>query len=132
MAALQEGKEKGNGRYTRGVSPVRRLFGYALRYRRQFVLGLACVLVTRAVALAAPIVLQHAIDDLTQSVTRMKLFEYGAVLLAIGLFGGIFQFLQRRILVGASRHIEYDMRNDFFAHLEQLPLAYFRRTGPAT
>ena len=45
--------------------------------------------------------------------------------------GGVFRFLMRRILIGASRHIEYDMRNDFFAHLEKLPLAYFQthRTG---
>src|SRR5207247_4666729 len=102
-----------------------------LRYRRQFLLGLACVLVTRSVALATPMVLQRAIDGLTQSVTRMKLFGYGSLLLAIGLIGGVFLFLQRRILIGASRHIEYDMRNEFFAHLEKLPLAYFpaQRTG---
>ncbi|HEY2907219.1 MAG TPA: ABC transporter ATP-binding protein, partial [Vicinamibacterales bacterium] len=64
-------------------------------------------------------------------VTRAKLFEYAAMLLAIGIVGGLFLFLQRRILIGASRHIEYDMRNDFFAHLETLPLSYFQqhRTG---
>jgi len=113
------------------VTPSRRLFGYALRYRRDFVLGLLSVVATRAVALASPIVLRHAIDDLTVGVTRAKLLGYGALLLGIGLFGGLFQFLQRQILVGASRHIEYDMRNDFFAHLETLPLAYFQshRTG---
>ena len=113
------------------VTPSRRLFGYALRYRRDFVLGLLSVVATRAVALASPIVLRHAIDDLTIGVTRAKLLGYGALLLGIGLFGGLFQFLQRQILVGASRHIEYDMRNDFFAHLETLPLAYFQshRTG---
>ena len=63
--------------------------------------------------------------------TRAKLAGYGALLLAIGLVGGVFLFLQRRILIGASRHIEYDMRNDFFAHLQTLPLAYFQahRTG---
>src|SRR5207247_6612125 len=57
--------------------------------------------------------------------------EYGGMLLAIGIIGGLFRFLMRRILIGASRHIEYDMRNDFFAHLEKLPLAYFQthRTG---
>src|SRR5207247_9378582 len=51
--------------------------------------------------------------------------------LAIGIVGGIFRFLMRRVVIGASRHIEYDMRNDFFAHLEKLPLAYFQshRTG---
>ena len=65
------------------------------------------------------------------AVTRAKLAGYGALLLAIGLVGGLFQFLARRILIGASRDIEYDMRNDFFAHLETLPLGYFQahRTG---
>ncbi|HJZ74174.1 MAG TPA: ABC transporter ATP-binding protein [Vicinamibacterales bacterium] len=113
------------------MSPLRRLVVYVVRYRRKFVLGLICVVVTRAVALAAPKILGYAIDDLTRDVTRGKLAGYGALLLAIGLFGGVFQFLQRWILIGASRDIEYDMRNDFFAHLEKLPLAYFQshRTG---
>jgi ATP-binding cassette subfamily B multidrug efflux pump len=113
------------------VSPVRRLLHYVIRYRRKFALGLSCVIITRAVALAGPTVLGYAIDDLTRGVTRAKLAGYGALLLAIGLVGGVFLFLQRRILIGASRHIEYDMRNDFFAHLEKLPLGYFQshRTG---
>ncbi len=113
------------------MSPARRLLEYVVRYRRKFVLGLACVVITRAVALAGPMVLGHAIDDLTRTVTRLKLAGYGAALIAIGLAGGVFLFLQRRILIGASRDIEYDMRNDFFAHLEKLPLAYFQahRTG---
>src|SRR2546428_12589566 len=113
------------------MSAFRRLFGYVLRYRRDFLAGLVCVLAGTAITLASPIVLRYAVDDLTRGVTRTKLFEYGALLLAIGLAGGVFRFLQRRILIGASRHIEYDMRNDFFAHLETLPLTYFQthRTG---
>jgi ATP-binding cassette subfamily B multidrug efflux pump len=113
------------------VSPIRRLFPYVLRYRRKFVLGLACAVLTRAVALAGPFVLGRAIDDLTLGVTRSKLFVYGTVLLAIGLLGGLFLFLSRRILTGASRDIEYDMRNDFFAHLQTMPLGFFQtyRTG---
>jgi len=101
------------------------------RYRREFLIGLMAVLLTSAVSLVAPMVLRYAIDDLTKGVTRLKLFEYGGMLLAIGVVGGMFRFLMRRILMGASRHIEYDMRNDFFAHLETLPLAYFQahRTG---
>jgi ATP-binding cassette, subfamily B, multidrug efflux pump len=113
------------------MSPLRRLLTYVARYRRTFALGLTCVVITRAVALAGPTVLGYAIDDLTRSVTRAKLAGYGALLLAIGLVGDLFLFLQRRILIGASRDIEYDMRNDFFAHLEKLPLSYFQthRTG---
>ncbi len=113
------------------MSPFRRLLPYAVRYRRKFALGLICVVVTRAVALAGPTVLGRGIDDLTRGVTPQKLAAYGALLLAIGLAGGLFQFMARRILIGASRDIEYDMRNDFFAHLEKLPLTYFQthRTG---
>jgi len=113
------------------MSSFRRLLGYAFRYRRDFLLGLACVIVTRGVAVTGPWVLGYAIDDLKTDVTRTKLIEYGGLLLAIGLVSGVFLFLQRRILTGASRYIEYDMRNDFFAHLETLPLDFFQthRTG---
>jgi ATP-binding cassette subfamily B protein len=113
------------------VSPFRRLLGYALRYRRQFALGLVCVALSRAIALAAPAILGYAIDDLGHGVTRIKLVQYALVLLAVGAASGVFLFLVRRILVGVSRHIEYDMRNDFFAHLEKLPVSYFQahRTG---
>jgi ATP-binding cassette subfamily B multidrug efflux pump len=113
------------------VSPFRRLLGYVFRYRRDFLIGLVCVVGAQSVALAAPLVLRYAIDDLTRGVTRAKLVQYGLFLLGIGLVGGVFRFLMRRILIGASRDIEYDMRNDFFAHLEKLPLSYFQthRTG---
>jgi ATP-binding cassette subfamily B protein len=113
------------------VTPFRRLLGYVDRYRRAFVLGLICSFATTAVVLASPLVLQYAIDDLTRSVTVAKLLAYGSALLAIGVVGGVFRFWTRRILIGASRDIEYDMRNDFFAHLETLPLGYFQahRTG---
>ena len=108
-----------------------RLGRYLLRYRRAFVLGLLSVVLTTGIALASPLVLRYAVDDLTRGVTRAKLVEYGGLLLAIGLVGGVFRFQMRRVLMAASRGIEYDIRNDFFAHLERLPLSYFQqhRTG---
>jgi len=113
------------------MSPFRRLLAYALRYRRAFVLGLICSIVTTLVTLVAPLVLQHAIDDLAVDVTRAKLLLYGALLLGIGVVGGVFRFWTRRILIGASRDLEYDLRNDFFAHLQRLPPSYYQthRTG---
>jgi ATP-binding cassette subfamily B protein len=113
------------------VSPFRRLLRYVARYKRAFALGLACSVITTAIALLAPMVLQRAIDDLTTEVTRLKLITYAGELLAIGLVGGVFRFWTRQILIGASRDLEYDMRNDFFAHLQSLPLAYYQsnRTG---
>ena len=101
------------------------------RYKRAFALGLVCSFATTGITLASPLVLQHAIDDLTAEVTRAKLLLYGSALLGIGLASGVFRFWTRRILIGTSRDLEYDMRNDFFAHLQTLPLSYYQanRTG---
>src|SRR6266849_3059995 len=110
---------------------VKRLLPYVNRYRRAFVIGLVRVLSTTAFQLLGPWVLKYAIDDLHQSVTERKLLLYAGLLLGISLMRGLFLFLMRRIIIGASRDIEYDIRNDFFARLEQQPLAYYheRRTG---
>jgi ATP-binding cassette, subfamily B, multidrug efflux pump len=87
--------------------------------------------VTTSIQLLSPWVLKLAIDDLNAGVTRQKLLVYAALLLGIACAAAVFRFLMRRILIGASRHIEYDVRNAFFARLQQMPLGYYqaRRTG---
>ena len=112
-------------------SPFARLVPYVQRYRRRFAVGLICLVLTTALSLVGPWVLRYAIDDLTADVTRAKLGLYAGLLLALAVVGGVFRFLMRRILVGVSRAIEYDLRNAFFAHVQRLPLAYFQahRTG---
>jgi ATP-binding cassette subfamily B protein len=116
---------------SRGAGPWRRLWPYLARYRRDFALGLLCIVFATAIQLVLPWILKHAIDDLTAAVTRGKLFYYASVLLGVSLVGAVFRFLMRRIIIGISRHIEYDLRNDFFAHLQRFPLAYYQshRTG---
>jgi ATP-binding cassette subfamily B protein len=110
---------------------LRRLLPYLLRYRSRFLLGVASVAVTTFVQLTAPWVLKLAVDDLSAGVTRGKLTLYAGLVLGIAVVGGLFRFLMRRIIIGVSRNIEYDLRNDFFARLQLLPLSYFqaRRTG---
>ncbi|MGE4055952.1 MAG: ABC transporter transmembrane domain-containing protein, partial [Vicinamibacterales bacterium] len=110
---------------------VRRLLRYLTPYRSQFAGGLVCVVITTAIALTGPVVLRFAVDDLTREVTTGKLVMYGGLLLGIGIVSGFFRFLMRKVLIGASRHIEYDIRNDFFANLQRQPASYFQhhRTG---
>jgi len=109
----------------------RRLLSFALRYRRQFVLGFICVVLSSTFQLLAPLVLRFAIDDLTRAVTRQKLVTYAGLILAVTCVRSVFQFLMRRIIIGASRDIEYDIRNAFFARLQDMPVGYYqaRRTG---
>src|SRR5262245_16973862 len=113
------------------MSPSRRLLRYVLKYRRAFAIGFACVIVTAAVGLAGPWVLKYAIDDLGQGVDSAKVAFYASAIVALAALGGFFRFMMRRVIIGASRDIEYDLRNDFFAHLQRLDLAYFQshRTG---
>jgi ATP-binding cassette subfamily B multidrug efflux pump len=114
------------------VGPAfRRLLPFVLRYRRQFAVGLVCVVISTSIQLLSPWILKYAIDDLTAGVTERKLSGYALLLIGVAIVGGVFRFLMRRILVGASRDIEYDVRNAFFARLQQMPLAYYqaRRTG---
>jgi ATP-binding cassette subfamily B protein len=97
------------------------------RYRRSFLLGFVCVVTTTALSLAAPWVLRYAIDDLSRGVTRDKVRLYALALFMLAAVGGVFRFLMRRIIIGASRDFEYDLRNEFFAALQRLDLAYFQR-----
>ena len=113
------------------MSPERRLVQYVARYRRAFITGFVCVILATAISTGGPWVVKHAVDDLSQGLTFDKVRWYGVLLFVLAAVGGIFRFLMRRIIVGASRDFEYDLRNDFFAALQRLQLSYFQhhRTG---
>ena len=106
----------------------RRLLQYVAKHRRSFLLGFACVVVTNLLTLAGPWVVKYAIDDLQSSLTLGKVRQYAAALLVLSMFAGLFRFLMRRIIIGASRDFEYDLRNDFFASLQRMHLGYFQHT----
>src|SRR5689334_5223517 len=105
----------------------RRLVAYLARSRRDFFIGFVCVVVTTSVSLAGPWVLRYAVDDLRADVTLSKIRFYAGALLALAAVGGVFRFLMRRIIIGASRDIEYELRNDFFAALQRMDLGWFQR-----
>jgi len=106
---------------------LRPLLPYLKRYRWEYVAGTLCVFLTNGIWILFPLVLGKAADDLHEGVTRHKLLLYAAVLLAIAAIKGIFQFLTRWIVIGVSRDIEFDLRNDLFQKLETLSFSYYQR-----
>jgi ATP-binding cassette, subfamily B, multidrug efflux pump len=106
---------------------LRPLLPYVKRYRWGYIAGGVCVLLTNGIWVLFPKVLGRATDDLHAGGTRQKLLLYAGLLLAIALFKGIFQFLTRWIVIGVSRDIEFDLRNDLFARLETLSYSYYQR-----
>ncbi|HXM22584.1 MAG TPA: ABC transporter ATP-binding protein [Terriglobales bacterium] len=107
---------------------LRPLIPYFKRYRRSYVVGTLCVFLTNGIWILFPLVIRRAVDDLHLGITRHKLVTYALLLLAVAAAKGIFQFLTRWIVIGVSREIEFDLRNDLFRHLEGLSYSYYQRT----
>jgi len=106
---------------------LRPLLPYLKHYRWSYAAGTLCVLLTNGIWILFPLVLGKAADDLHEGVNRHKLLVYAALLLAIAVTKGIFQFLTRWIVIGISRDMEFDLRNDLFARLEILSYSYYQR-----
>jgi len=106
---------------------LRPLLRYVKRYRRGYAFGTFCVFLHNGIWVLFPLVLGKASDDLNQGVTRHKLLVYAGLLLAIAVTKGIFQFLTRWVVIGVSRDIEFDLRNDLFERLEGLSYSYYQR-----
>ena len=107
---------------------LRPLFPYLKKYRYSYIVGTICVFCNNGVWILFPLVLRRAIDDLRLGVNQQKLLTYSLLLLAVAAIKGIFQFLTRWIVIGISREIEFDLRNDLFRHLESLSYSYYQRT----
>ena len=107
---------------------LRPLLPYLKKYRRGYVVGTVCVFLTNGIWILFPQIIKRAIDDLHLGVTHRKLLIYASLLIAVALVKGIFQFLTRWIVIGISRDIEFDLRNDLFQHLEGLSYSYYQRT----
>ncbi len=106
---------------------LRPLLPYVKRYRWGYIIGALCVFLNNGVWILFPQVLRRAIDDLKLGVTRQKLLTHALLLLAVAVVHGIFQFLTRWVVIGISRDIEFDLRNDLFAKLESLSYSYYQR-----
>jgi ATP-binding cassette subfamily B multidrug efflux pump len=106
---------------------MRPLLPYLKRYRWGFVAGFFCILLNNGAWVLLPQVIRHAVDDLNTGVTSAKLLHFAWQMLEVAAVRGIFLFLTRWIVIGISRDIEFDLRNDLFAHLETLSYSYYQR-----
>src|SRR5271170_7610641 len=106
---------------------MRPLLPYLKRYRWGFVAGVFCILLSNGAWVLMPQVIRHAVDDLHTGVTSAKLLRFAWQMLEVAAVRGVFLFLTRWIVIGISRDIEFDLRNDLFAHLETLSYSYYQR-----
>src|SRR5271169_3541686 len=110
---------------------LRPLKPYLARYKKRFVVGFVTLLITQCAGIMVPLIIKSGIDGLSLGVTHNRLLFFGALLLGVALIKAFFQFWMRWILIGISRDVEYDLRNDLFSHLMLLSHRYYTvtRTG---
>ena len=106
---------------------MRPLLPYLKRYRWGFVFGTICIILSNGAWAGLPRVIGKAAQSLEGGVNRHKLLVFTLQVLALAGVRGIFLFLTRWVVIGISRDIEFDLRNDLFAHLETLSYSYYQR-----
>jgi ATP-binding cassette subfamily B protein len=109
------------------MPPMRRLLGYLRRYRWRYAAGGACLLATATLAMAVPYLLKQAIDATGAGADHSRIAEYAGLIVAIAIVQGVVRTLSRALIFNVGRDVEYDLRNDLFAHLQRLPLSYYHR-----
>lgn len=110
------------------MEQLRKFVPYFRPYRWAIAAGIFFILMSMSFGLLVPSLVGAAVDDLALGVTREKVIYYPLLILAANLASGIFLFWQRRLLINTSRHIEFDMRRDFYAALVHQPMQYFHNT----
>ncbi len=106
------------------LSTVRK---YLWRYRRGMSLGFFCLILKDVAQALQPLMIKMAVDAFGGSGSRLFL-RFAGYLVGLALLKGAFQFWMRVILIGVSRDIEYDIRNDLFRHLVSLSPDFYART----
>jgi ATP-binding cassette subfamily B protein len=106
---------------------LRPLLPYLKRYRWGLVAGALCVVLSNGAWVLLPKVIGNAAESLNTGVNRHKLLIFALQVLFLAAGRAIFLFLTRWIVIGISRDIEFDLRNDLFAHLETLSYSYYQR-----
>jgi ATP-binding cassette subfamily B protein len=113
------------------MGDLRKLLRYFRPYKASLITGIACIMAGVVFNVSIPLIVGNAIDANWQQISWQKLTLAALKVLGASALSGLFLFLQRRILIGMSRHIEYDLRNDFYAALVNQPQSFFHehRTG---
>jgi ATP-binding cassette, subfamily B, multidrug efflux pump len=102
---------------------------YFARYKKKLFWGFLFILLSNAGSVYVPLLMKDAINELNENVTTHILFNYAVAIVGASLFAGIFRFLIRETIIVVSREIEFDLRYDFWSHIQRLPLRYFQNNS---
>lgn len=102
---------------------------YFWRYRAKLLLGILFILLSNLAQIYIPILLKESIDLLKKNMSKEILLKHALLIVGVALFGGFFRFLIRTTIIIVSREIEYDLRKDFWQHIQKLPTRFFQNNS---
>lgn len=102
---------------------------YFLKYKTKLFWGIVFILISNSMTVILPILLKDAIDELQRNTTSAILLKYAGLIVGTSIVGGIFRYSIRQTIIVVSREIEYDLRGDFWSHIQKLPLRYFQNNS---
>lgn len=102
---------------------------YFVRYKRKLLLGILFILLSNAGTVYIPLLTKDAINALGSHAAVDTLIRYALLIVGASVFAGVFRFLIRETIIVVSREIEYDLREDFWSHIQKLPLRYFQNNS---
>jgi len=111
------------------MTNLKTLKKYFARYKNKLVWGILFILISNGFSTYIPIAIKNAINDLQHSLSQQTLIKYGLIIVGASLVSGFFRFLIRQTIIVVSREIEFDLRQDFWAHIQRLPLRYFQNNS---
>jgi ATP-binding cassette subfamily B protein len=109
------------------LSVFKTVWPHLWRYRRGLALGMGSLLLKDIISASLPLVIRGGVDSLTSGFKIQIVVEFAAILVGLSLLKGIFQYWMRVILIGISRDIEFDLRNQLFSHLVTLSSDFYAR-----
>lgn len=102
---------------------------YFIKYKKKLALGFIFIILSDVTAVYVPLIMKDSIDALQKNATSELLFKYGLLIIGISVISGIFRFMIRQTIIVVSREIEYDLRGDFWTHIQKLPLRFFQNNS---
>lgn len=111
------------------MGSLKELIKYFKKYKKRLLAGVFFIIFSNIAQVYVPILLKDAINALQTHVTSAVLFRYGLLILVAAIISGVFRFYIRQTIIVISREIEYDLREDFWEHIQKLPLRYFQNNS---
>ena len=109
------------------MSPRRALSRYLRRYAGWYAAGFGFLLLASLFSLAIPWMVKRAIETLQSGAAVGQLGWYVTAILVLAGAHGVVRLGSRFAIYGAGQRIEFDLRNDLYAHLQRLSPAFFQR-----